>query len=161
MMIFVEGVDGSGKTTLIEQLSNQYISLRVPRVADFEFWQSLICRSKGLNILVDRSPMSEYVYRQFDGEVCKFSYDQLRHLLKQSKTIICESDTAFKDSMNRGEDNITDVVSSNRLKYLYSVIGQSLVADGVDIIKYNWRFDSPDDVINFIEGGNNNESGTL
>lgn len=160
MIVFVEGPDGSGKSTLIEQLKERYITARVSKAAESKFvWDKLKVLGRQLGedtvLMMDRSPLTEYVYRSEDNSDAKFTYSFVLGWLRGGKLIYCKSNTSHEDAMNRGEDNITSKTKHDRIEQLYDTFISTLSKEGVRIMYYNWRENSPEDVINFIEGKEN------
>lgn len=158
MIIFVEGVDGSGKTTLIQQLSDRYTNVSVSRMEeDSSLWSKLINFAKSFQnkfILVDRSPLTEYVYRAEDRKESKFPYSAVVKWLKQGKIIYCNNNDSFENAMKRGEDNITIKSRHDKIRQFYDTFIPTLESEGVKVMYYNWQENCLDDVIKFIEGGN-------
>lgn len=162
MIIFVEGPDGSGKSTLIHQLSERYMTARIPKAAEnAKLWSKMCNACRSDNVLFDRSPLTECVYRTFDGSDRKFNITDVIAWLKRGKIVYCSTDTSYEDSVNRGEDNITRKEDAEKIRMLYNALISAMRAEGIEVMNYNWKVNTPDDVIKFIEGGNNNESGTI
>lgn len=120
MIIILEGPDGSGKTTLAEQLHRQtgFMKLRrsqeTDKVADLfkEYEQAL---KAGKNCIMDRSWYSEMVYGPVMREGSAISYPQMYELerlaVKNGAIIIhcmAPETTLWKRCLRRGEDYITD-----------------------------------------------------
>lgn len=161
MIVLIEGADGSGKSTLCNQLRFEgYTPISIPQDASQRgsYW---ICAYDTHVYVSDRSYISDMVYRIFDGKHRQGMslQDMLFGLEKYTKIILCESGTEYDDSMARGEDNITKKKDSDKIKQIYNIITSmfKIFAD-VPVMKYNWRTDNLDDVIKFIEGGTTNES---
>ena len=156
MIVFVEGVDGSGKSTLIENLSNMFSSIRVSRQEDEHFtWNKVVSLGKSLGdsavILVDRSPLTEYVYRTEDGKACKYRYSQILKWFRDGKVIYCNNNNAYDNAMSRGEDNLTDKDRHDDVKHIYDTYVSALKLENVPVMYYNWQENCLEDVINFIE----------
>ena len=152
MIIFVEGCDGSGKSTLIKQLSERYPVMRIPRAAEnFNLWNRVISMGKDDFVLMDRSPLTELIYRTWENEHSKFGYFNVLRWLSKGKVIFCKTETAFEDAQNRGEDLVTDKINAKRLSSLYDSMVSMLKTDHVRVLDYNWQENCLDDVIKFIE----------
>lgn len=158
MTIFVEGPDGSGKTTLIKQLSNRYSNVSISRMEeDSLLWSKLINFAKSLPnkfILVDRSPLTEYVYRAEDRNESKFPYSSVVKWLRQGKIIYCNNNDSFENAIRRGEDNITVKSRHDKIRQFYDTFIPTLESEGIPVMYYNWQENCLDDVIKFVEGGN-------
>lgn len=159
MIIFVEGCDGSGKSTLIKQLSERYPVMRIPRAAEIaSLWSDVLRLGRNNTILMDRSPLTELVYRSWENAKSKFGYVNVLTWIRRGKLIYCKTNTSFEDAQKRGEDFVTEAKDAEKLQNLYDTMITAMRTDDVRILDYNWRTDSLDKVIDFIEGGNNNES---
>ena len=76
----------------------------------------------------------------------------LRVLAEGTKIIICKTGSEFKDSMARGEDNITTKYRNTVIRSYYDIIAKLLSKfANVPIKYYNWKSDDISEVINFIE----------
>ena len=154
MIILIEGVDGSGKSTLCKQLTLEgYILTDVPQGVH----QSEEYRGKAVsdNIYIcDRSFISDLVYRLEDGKPRRGMdiYSMVKVLSEGVKVIFCHTDTSYEDSMARGEDNITDKSRNLAINHLYNIVYRLLkIFANVPVIDYNWKTDDISDVIKFIE----------
>lgn len=148
MIVFVEGADGAGKTTLVKQLGKYYPTITVPRSADnLDLWVNLDVYTMNYHLVTDRSPISDYAYRLMDGEEGKYSMSQLLNLLKGNKVIYCRTPTQWEDAMARGEDNITDPSNAAIIDATYEFLMKLLNKEGVEIIEYNWKKDSLDELL--------------
>lgn len=129
MITYFEGVDGSGKTTLVNYLHTHYnypIAKAPDRLddkyAELYNWYDFDLRHSQsvMNWIVDRGPLTEFVYR-FVRKDCK-SYLQLRDLqdlLSGHKVVLCMTNYSWKRSMQRGEDNIVDKDLHEAIKQEY------------------------------------------
>lgn len=159
MLIILEGVDGSGKTTLCSQLEGLGATkISIDRGTKNQYGQYFYSRMKyepTCDFLVtDRSFISDLVYRLEDGkDRDDMTLMEMCSLLKNdTKIILCETETSFEDAMLRGEDNITDKKRSENIKYLYNlVITMFGKFQNIPVYKYNWKKQNIDDVINFIK----------
>lgn len=158
MLIFVEGPDGSGKSTLVKQLldcgavSYQTSVDRLSNIVQEYKWYSL----SNLNIVFDRSFITEIVYRIEDGKTTNsFDLFKLMSILRgKCKIIYCNNNFAFQDAMERGEDNITYEYRHKRLSSIYDDLYYIFENySNVPIMYYDWRNNNLQDVINFIKKG--------
>lgn len=156
MIIILEGVDGSGKTTLCKQLKDiGYTPIQIESGEnEFLQWQKEKLRFKDSVAICDRSFITDLAYRIYDCEsrrgmdlmsMCKI-------LENDVKIVFLESNTEYEDSMSRGEDNVTTEHQSRCIKRNYRIIADVLnIFTNVKTMFYNWRNDSISDVINFIK----------
>lgn len=152
MIIFVEGCDGSGKSTLIKQLSERYPVMRIPRYAETaSLWKRVLTLGRNETILMDRSPLTELIYRTWENNESKFGYFNVLQWIGKGKLIYCRTNTSFDDAINRGEDLVTRREDAAKLQNLYDTFIQAMKTDGVKILHYNWQENCLDDVIKFIE----------
>lgn len=153
MLVLLEGADGSGKTTLCKQLKEFGFNVADPVNRDetnlYEQWLKLI--NKG-DAIIDRSFITELVYRTVDGkETGDLNLEQMCYLLKYCKVILCETDSAFEDSIKRGEDNITDKETATKIKDAYKLILTMLGKfTKAEVFTYNWKKQKFNEVIKFI-----------
>lgn len=162
MLIFVEGPDGSGKTTLCKELikaGGADILITVPRGTknQNEFYQ--LMRHSEHRIVFDRCFISDVAYRLWDN--CKpddMTLEDMLYTLRgsNSRVIFCDTDTAFDDAQSRGESFITnrknhDIISNN-YKTLQMMLRKFTK---VPVMMYDRKFSDVSDVIKFIEKGGN------
>lgn len=158
MLILLEGVDGSGKTTLCNQLRKEKFVIKKPidRIANFPYtsWSNLVAESaiSKQDFIFDRSFISELVYRTTDKkEIGTMAFLDMCYILNYCKIILCETNTSFEDAMTRGEDNIIDRQVSNQIKQAYRTIVTMLNKFlYVPTFVYDWQHQTIDDVIKFI-----------
>lgn len=154
MLILLEGVDGSGKTTLCNQLKEKGFVCEAPidRLERFSYakWMELAKRRDVT--IVDRSFITELVYRTMDGkERGTMSLKKMCNVLPFCKIVLCETDTAFEDSILRGEDNITSKRISKQIQNVYQIITAMLSKfTSVKTFTYDWKHQTVNDVIKFI-----------
>ena len=160
MLIFVEGPDGSGKTTLCKELiecgaADVYMSMSRKTEKRKQFYDSLLFSEH--KIVFDRCFISDVAYRIWDnGKTDDMMLDDMLHVLRygNSRIIFCDTDTAFDDAQSRGENFITnrknhDVISNN-----YRTLQMMLRKfTKVPIMVYDRKFSDVSDVIKFIEKG--------
>lgn len=161
MLVFIEGVDGTGKTTLCDQLTKHcsIIQLNVLRTDPKAIYKydNLKDISSILNIpvILDRSFISDMVYRINDDEL-RGTVDlmNIASILENSKIIYCKTPKSYEISMQRGEDNITTKQMHNKIKETYEIIMRMLSKfANVKIMEYDFTKQNVNDVINFIQGG--------
>lgn len=154
MLIYVEGVDGSGKTTLCKQLEELgFRTVRIERSDEWRDtdWYTLDADRSCAYIICDRSFISDLVYRTCDGDALQITDPvSYAHLLKGNRVIYCKTPTSYKDAMERGEDNITTPEKANKIKRTYETLLDMFKLFGVEVLEYNWKKDNLAKVTKFI-----------
>lgn len=157
MIIFVEGVDGSGKTTLVNELRfmGYTIAELIPRGKsnDGDYWTKLNEKYAESVVIMDRSFLSEIVYRTYDRRELEMPILNLMSIFFECDyaIIYCHSDTAFLDSMARGEDNIMEHSASIHIQFLYIRLLQLATKLDKKIYTYSWRTDNIEKIMQFID----------
>lgn len=155
MLILVEGADGSGKTTLVNQLNEYFPTLRINRNCDNikEFYYSLISTNK--DIVLDRSFITDMVYRLAldDGiETDGINIFQMDCILRDSIVIYCKTATQYDDAKARGEDNITDLKTAQKISRYYDAVMKFInTRTSTHVIKYDWHFDTVEELVSTIK----------
>lgn len=154
MILLIEGVDGSGKTTLVKRLNIEYgIKMcTIPRnSADaYVSWKDYGERKNWY--VADRSFITDLVYRLSDNEDKDYlNLLEMCDLLKHCRIVLCDTDSSFDDSMKRGEDNITTRERSNIIREDYKKVVKMLnIFQYVKYIVYDWKKDNINDVIKLL-----------
>ena len=158
MFVLVEGIDGSGKSTLVKELSNYY-TVVAPKRNDKEMFLSLKLFYSDEVMVFDRSILSDMVYRIFDGEEPDCSIFDIMRVLEHSIIIYCKNKNSYKKSIERGEDNIIDKKDSKKLSQIYDTIFSMFKVYRMcdNILEYDYEKDEPDIVRCYIESLTNNE----
>ena len=149
MLIIVEGGDGSGKSTLVQKLKTFNFKIEKPAALNnrhqFEYYERLALQSiyNEENVILDRSFISELVYRVYDKKKPNLKLSEMFALLKYCKIILYETGTQFQDALKRGEDNITNEEDSIQIKMLYRhYISLMEQFENVPVLRYNWQKDN-------------------
>lgn len=159
MLIVLEGIDGSGKTTLLKQLAKYDVqtvigenrfdvkSIRKYR-RHYKQWHC----SKKL-YAVDRSYLTDLIYRSIDnGPAGLHTVSDMRKYAKCVDILIyCNSANAFENSIKRGEDNIVDITTSNKLRERYDFCVSIIKRySNIKVLTYDYDNMSVTDVLKFI-----------
>ena len=155
MLILVEGADGSGKTTLVNQLSEYFPVMRINRSNDHikEFYDNLTCMNE--DIVLDRCFITDVVYRlALDDGIGTDGINMfyMDCILRDSIVIYCKTVTQFDDAKSRGEDNITDLKTAQKISRYYDAVMKFInTRTSTHVIKYDWHFDTPEDLVSTIK----------
>ena len=155
MLILVEGADGSGKTTLVNQLSEYFPTMRINRGNDHikEFYDNLTCMNE--DIVLDRCFITDLVYRlALDDGIGTDGINMfyMDCILRDSIVIYCKTVTQFDDAKARGENNITDLKTAQTISKYYDAVMKFInTRTSTHVIKYDWHFDTPEDLVSTIK----------
>lgn len=155
MLILVEGADGSGKTTLVNQLSEYFPTMRINRgyVDVKKFYAKLTCMNE--DIVLDRSFITDVIYRlALDDGIGTDGIDIFRMdcILRDSIVIYCKTVTQFDDAKARGENNITDLKTAQTISRHYDAVMKFInTRTSTHVIKYDWHLDTPENLVSTIK----------
>lgn len=159
MLIIVEGIDGSGKTTLCNNLKTYgYKVIRKERDdKNFSVEEMYYYAITDKIIVIDRAILTPWAYRIFDGtklDADDYCFNEALRILANAKIIYCNNGNAYSWSMRRGETNIKSFDDSERLRSIYNVIiGTIKLYNLSTVFEYDFEKNSVEDVIKFIQGG--------
>lgn len=162
MLVIVEGIDGSGKTTLCNNLKTRSCEVirkeRGDKNLSLEEMYYYLVTDK--IIVIDRAILTPWAYRIFDGGTLDkddYCFSEALRILSNAKIVYCNNKNAYSWSMRRGETNIKSFDDSERLRNIYDVIiGTIKLYNLSTVFEYDFEKDSVEDVIKFIQGGNKN-----
>ncbi len=162
MLVIVEGIDGSGKTTLCNNLKTRGCEVirkeRGDKNLSLEEMYYYLVTDK--IIVIDRAILTPWAYRIFDStqlDADDYCFSEALRILANAKVIYCNNKNAYSWSMRRGETNIKSFDDSERLRNIYDVIiGTIKLYNLSTVFEYDFEKDSVEDVIKFIQGGNKN-----
>ena len=155
MLILIEGADGSGKTTLVNQLNKYFPTMRINRGNNHlkELYDNLTCMNE--DIVLDRSFITDVVYRlALDDGIGTDGINMfyMDCILRDSIVIYCKTATQFDDAMHRGEDNITNLLTSKIISRHYDAIMKFInTRTSTHVIKYDWHFDTVEELVSTIK----------
>lgn len=165
MLIFVEGPDGSGKTTLCERLIKEklvdatvHVVHMAPKQSDWYYGLKDYAKLLKYNVLFDRCFLSDVAYRLWDNEVTEgMTLDNMLGILREGcKIIYCNNKNAYEDATIRGESFVKDRESHDIISDNYDILMKLLETfTNVPILRYNRYNTDFSDVIKFIEKGGN------
>lgn len=158
MIIYVEGVDGSGKTILVNKLHEIYGYEIVPipqrqedKIKELQDWRIFVKNHYGHTVLCDRSFISELVYRLHDNDKTFLNLIDMANWLGDCKFIHCISKSSFVDANTRGEDNIVTFEAHKEIEQWYEIIFKILNKfTHIPIMKFDWTIDNSQDIVKFI-----------
>lgn len=156
MIILVEGNEGTGKTTLINEIIKKKPFVYVKYTKEIpntdELYNTLLrCDD---NIIFDRSFITDMVYRCWDGKKPQTTLDMIGFLLSHKdrfKIIFCHNDNSFKNAKLRGEDFITTQEIHDIIETHFKVIQRLIeLYTEVPCYSYDYDYNSVEDVIEFL-----------
>lgn len=161
MLIYVEGVDGSGKTRLVKKLAKDFrkmgyrvddkAELRVithpkgNRVSESVLYKELelMMRDKSTLFIMDRGPLTDIIYRLVDQEK---SVTELGKFLTWASDladvlniIYCRTSNAKELMLQRGDDNPYAVKYHDILLRAYEMVMPLLSIYGPAIHVHDWQ----------------------
>lgn len=164
MKIFlVEGTDGSGKTTLINNLKEKYNDVNsvhtIPRdwlqfEKSADLWQYLLGKVKSKMernniVLIDRSFITDFVYRMcIDIDKPSMEFNAFAYLMYNYdlKIIYCTSKDAYIKANNRGETYVKDIVTHSKICGMYEHFMETMKMLGIPVVKYDYMVNKIDDL---------------
>lgn len=159
MLVILEGADGSGKTTLMQQLLEKgFTCKKVLRHENDERIMRLYNDSISDNniIVIDRSFISDIVYRCND-DLARESLDAceaIQVLNSGCKIVYCKTDSQYDDSIRRGEKEITSYSKSEQISKTYDLFMTFIKKyTNTKVFEYDWHNQIVDDIIDFILEG--------
>ncbi len=142
MIVYLEGADGSGKTTLAKKIE-KYVKTKgwkyvmaepfintnpyVPgRVNSLTLTASLEAMSMNNNVvfILDRGPISDCIYRLFDDEKPVMNYSILRMYLEVMDNIClvyCHNSHQKQHALDRGDDNKIAMDNADKIARVYDM----------------------------------------
>ena len=151
MIIILEGPDGSGKTTLRKTFEERgyFYMQSVPREwpMQYDVHNKLYRDIQDKDVVFDRCFVSELIYRTIKNDyVPNISLKEIAQLLDFHKIIFvyCNTETAFEDSMKRGDEYITDSDEHKNISAMYDIVMNIINKfTRAEVMKYNWHKDNP------------------
>ena len=156
MLVIIEGADGTGKTTLVEKLRSEgYVSVCIPKntFCIYNVYKQLIYNSTATNFVIDRSFITDIVYRLvLDGQPGFNLYEISCLLSENMKIIYCTNDNSFNYAKERGENLICKRETHDKICKVYEYVMKfiSIFADK-KILKYDFEKTNFEDVLRFIK----------
>ena len=157
MMVIVEGPDGSGKSTLCNELSKHGYTIlrRVITDKNFTVLEVLNLALSNDKFVIDRALLTPWAYRLLDKKPLNdddFTFSQIQFLLKYCTVIYCNTDKCFEYSMTRGEDNITSESKATELRKNYDFIINTLKLFNLcKVFEYDFTINTVEDVLKFLQ----------
>ena len=171
MIIYLEGPDGSGKTTLADKIKEICEELKIDYVRNAEqtisthpnrpnrvtkeqlFEQLDFMAEENRVFILDRGPISDSIYRMFDDfdPVCKLEeYGKaFERYIKNNQMLIIYTRTpnAEQAMLERGDDNPVALRRHKELTKAYDVIMSALnmLLKG-QVLRYNYAISNADEV---------------
>lgn len=154
MLVLIEGNEGTGKTTLIQNLAKDLDFVTIKYTKNMQDLYKLfdMCTRDNKIYVFDRGFISDLVYRIYDGEPGHHTLSEIGEICHFTKVIFCQNENAYKKAMLRGEDNITDANDHVLIESLFEDVIQMLKSfTRAKVMHYDYDIDSVNDVIKFIK----------
>lgn len=148
MIIILEGADGSGKTTLANQLNYFYPVIRIDRHNQHLSKLYYLLKagdSNNIDFVIDRSFITDIVYRSVfkdeeDYGNKTITLREMAEILENAIVIYCKTNTSYADAKKRGEDNIVDAKTHKKICDCYDrIITFIKTRSNTKVITYDWR----------------------
>lgn len=157
MLILVEGADGSGKSYLVNQLYEKGFAIqKVQLHQNFDFrCAANHCCYADINLVEDRSPITDIVYRIFDEQKPDRTenIDSILEWVRRFgvKIIYCKTKSSYTDSIRRGEENITSFQDHCEISKIYDIVMAIIKRDYPSkVFEYDHSKQNINDVLKFI-----------
>lgn len=168
MLINLEGPDGSGKTTLSDAITAELIREDLPviqtkdgeckvdthpksryRNKPSELISAITDMAYSDNIFVlDRGPISDVVYRNFDDYESVITerqvYDLLFLLKRQIIIVYCRTDIAEQKMLERGDDNLIAIEKHKEITKKYDDI-LSYIINRCQVLRFDYSKETAED----------------
>lgn len=143
MIIYLEGVDGTGKSTLVRMLEDSLSEFgkvdakaneRIPtyptrpnRVNQTKLFKELKAMARDNVIhIIDRGPISDIIYRVFDDYDPVTTLDKVEEFIKlynnRILTIYCRNSNAKRNMLERGDDNPIAIAKHDELSKSFDIV---------------------------------------
>lgn len=150
MIIYLEGPDGSGKTTFVQKIwdtlaRTYFINInaeddiptrpnRKDRITEKALFSKLKAMAKSQVLYVlDRGPISDIIYRIFDEHKSVTSLAKIRNFMKNwgNKVlyVCCNTPKAEQNMIARGDDNPVALQHHKEITKLYDTINSLIKSD--------------------------------
>lgn len=144
MIVYFEGPDGSGKSTVIDKIYNELKPTNIDvdkdgnrlipthpdrpgRLNEGALFKVLNYMANSKTVyLVDRGPLSDCIYRMFDNKPAVTTLyklcDQLNQHINNNKLLLvfCETPNSYRLMMERGDENPVAIQHHQELELLFT-----------------------------------------
>lgn len=171
MIIYLEGPDGSGKTTLAQTIAKVLVdkNITIPilsaeehiptrpnredRVNERQLFKQLKIMALSDKVyVIDRGPISDIIYRCFDNAEPVTTLNKVIKFLQKYNNkvmlVYCNSDSAYENMIARGDDNPVAVSQHSIISKMFKVIMNEIEANiDFNFQRYNYDIKSSIDTV--------------
>ena len=157
MLIILEGADGSGKTTLANNLQKHGFEVlcRTKSDENFTFAEIRQFQVSSTKYVIDRALLTTWAYRLLNNDTLNsddFTLSELITLLYFSPVIYCNCNNSYDYAIARGEDNIRTKTKHDKLRAIYNFIFNTIRLYNITtVFEYDFEKNTVEDVIKFIK----------
>ena len=157
--VFLEGVDGTGKTTLFNKVKglfgeSEYFTFPShPINEDISFYLDLKKDHTNKVCMMDRSFVTDLTYRLTDNEEPSFTLSEMENFCRDNAVyvIYCNNENSYQKAMERGDDNIPDENTHKLRQFMYTISLNIFKTYGnVQILSYDYEKDEFNNIVLFL-----------